>query len=274
MRRWRLTYELTDHFSAPVTKHFYTLRCFPQERSYQKVFSCKYEVIPCSGEDRSRDSFGNPLLIGCCCDPHEKFEVEVEAVVMTEEGTEPEERTWWQLGMYRYETPYTKPGEKLEQFARNLSREDGAPWERTRNLTREDGSSWERTRYLMDRLYHGFQYVSGSTTFDTTAEEAFAQGRGVCQDYAHILLALCRREGITARYAAGAIPGEGESHAWVEVWQDGCWKGFDPTHNREADETYICFALGRDAHDCCLNQGIYLGTGGQRQEVHVIMEEF
>ncbi len=265
MRRWRLTYELTDHFSAPVTKHFYTLRCFPRERSYQKVFSYQYGVIPCSGEGRSRDSFGNPLLIGCCREPHEQFAVRVEAVVMTEAGTEPEERPWWRLGMYRYETEYTGMGERLEEFFEHLPFEQASP-------PGEDGP-WKCAEVLMEALSHSFRYVSGSTNFNTTAEEAFAQGSGVCQDYAHILLALCRRAGMTARYVAGAIPGEGESHAWVEVWQDGRWKGFDPTHNRAADETYICFALGRDAHDCCLNQGIYLGAGGQRQEVHVIMEE-
>ena len=75
----------------------------------------------------------------------------------------------------------------------------------------------------MDEVWNKFSYQSGSTNAGTTAEEAFAQRQGVCQDYAQILLSILREEGITARYVAGAVPGEGETHAWVEVWCDGKW---------------------------------------------------
>ena len=125
----------------------------------------------------------------------------------------------------------------------------------------------------MSALHAPLSYVSGSTHFYTTAAEAWEQGCGVCQDYAHILLALCHREGMTARYAAGAIAGEGLTHAWIQVWQDGLWKGFDPTHNRAANEEYIYFAVGRDADDCALNRGIFRGGASQQQAIAVRMIE-
>ena len=221
MKIWKLTYELCCHFSSPVTRHSYTLRCFPREMLYQKVQSCKYEVWPCYGNSRGRDSFGNSLLIGKSEEAHDWFLVKVDSVVMTEKAADP----------------------------------------------------WEKTEYLMRKLSDTFRYEAGSTFFSTTAEEAFAQGCGVCQDYAHILLALCRNENMTARYVAGTIPGEGQTHAWIEVWNQGRWKGFDPTNNRITDEDYICMAYGRDAADCSLSQGIFVGGGNQEQHIYVKMEE-
>ena len=221
MKIWKLTYELCCHFSSPVTRHSYTLRCFPREMRYQKVQSCKYEVWPCYGNSRGRDSFGNSLLIGKSDEAHDWFLVKVDSVVMTEKAADP----------------------------------------------------WEKTEYLMRKLSDTFRYEAGSTFFSTTAEEAFAQGCGVCQDYAHILLALCRNENMTARYVAGTIPGEGQTHAWIEVWNQGRWKGFDSTNNRITDEDYICMAYGRDAADCSLSQGIFVGGGNQEQHIYVKMEE-
>lgn len=259
MKQWKLTYELCNHFSQPVTRHFYSLRCFPREMFSQRVQACHYEVTPCSGTSRGRDSFGNLLLSGQCEEPHEWFLVKVEARVLTEDTPEPEPREYHQLGMFRYGTAQTAAGEKLLEFYEKIPRT-------------EKGSPWKRTEMMMKELYQNFTYQSGSTCFETKAEEAMGQGCGVCQDYAHILLALCRQEGMTARYVAGAIPGEGASHAWIEVWQEGFWKGFDPTNNRVADDDYIRFAFGRDALDCRLSQGIFRGTASQELRVYLAME--
>ena len=260
LKIWKLTYELCCHYSSTVTRQSYTLRCFPREMMYQKVQSCKYEVWPCSGGSRGRDSFGNSLLIGRSDEEHDWFLVKVDSIVMTEKIAEPEIREYHQLGMYRNVTKLTVPGEKLNIFSQMIS-----------DKNKED--PWERTAFLMKKLADVFQYKSGSTSFHTTAEEAFAQGCGVCQDYSHILLALCRNENMTARYVAGTIPGEGQTHAWIEVWNQGRWKGFDPTNNRVVDEDYICLAYGRDAADCSLSQGIFVGGVSQQQHIYVKMEE-
>lgn len=76
---------------------------------------------------------------------------------------------------------------------------------------------------------------------------------GVCQDFAHVMLAACRAEGFLARYVSGMVPGEGETHAWVEVYEDGHWHACDPTFNKPADEGYIKLAHGHDTNDSAVN---------------------
>ena len=106
-----------------------------------------------------------------------------------------------------------------------------------------------------------------------TAGEAFALGCGVCQDYAHILIALCRAKGIAARYVAGMIFGEGATHAWVEIYDNGIWHGLDPTQNKRIDDGYIKLAQGRDSRDCQLNRGVFCGTAIQQQNIYVTLED-
>ena len=98
-------------------------------------------------------------------------------------------------------------------------------------------------------------------------DRALGGGVGVCQDYAHILISMCRLSGIPARYVAGMMVGEGASHAWTEVWLDGGWTGVDPTHNRPVDETYIKLAHGRDFGDGAIDKGCFIGSATQRQQM-------
>ena len=105
------------------------------------------------------------------------------------------------------------------------------------------------------------------------AEQAMAQGMGVCQDYAHILLSLCRLEGIPCRYAAGLLPGEGESHAWVDIYDGGCWTALDPTHDRRALDGYIRFSTGQDSAACSISRGIFRGFARQEQTIHAWVSE-
>lgn len=260
MRQWKLIYEMNDTFSSAVSGHYFTLRCFPKDMISQKIESFSCSMQPPSVNSRGWDSFCNFLLTGCCMEPHDHFSITIHALITRENMAEPEPREGHLLGMFRSPTKMTRMGEALNRFYETL------PAKGTQD-------SWKRTGELMEALYGSFSYQSGSTNVATTAEEAFSQGCGVCQDYAHILLALCRREKMTARYVAGAIPGEGETHAWIEVLKDGLWKGFDPTNQKETDDSYVSFAVGRDASDCGLNRGIFLGTAGQKQSVYVKMEE-
>ena len=122
-----------------------------------------------------------------------------------------------------------------------------------------DSTPIDQAKVVMDEVYRAFVYTPASTTIRTTAEEAFAQRKGVCQDYAHVMLAVCRHVGLAARYIAGLLCGEGATHAWVEVYYDGRWIGLDPTHNRMVDDNYITIAHGRDYRDCMLDIGIFSG---------------
>ena len=117
-------------------------------------------------------------------------------------------------------------------------------------------------------VHRSIEYQWGATGVRTTAAEALAGGRGVCQDYAHIMLAACHLIGLPARYVSGHLAGEGGSHAWVEVFEQhrtrpDAWipQGWDPTHNRRTDGDYLVVAVGRDYADVAPLTGSYDGAG-------------
>jgi transglutaminase-like putative cysteine protease len=115
-------------------------------------------------------------------------------------------------------------------------------------------------------------YTSGVTEVSTSAIEAYHVGHGVCQDYAHLTLALLRAMGVPGRYASGYLhpkkdarlgdPVTGESHAWVEAWV-GDWWGFDPTNDVPAGERHVLVARGRDYADVPPLKGVYSARGGE-----------
>lgn len=116
---------------------------------------------------------------------------------------------------------------------------------------------------------HGaLAYEYGVTGVRTAAATAVAGGRGVCQDYAHVMIALCRSAGLAARYVSGHLVGEGGSHAWVEVIVPDTARGgrpaavaFDPTHDRRADRGYLTVAVGRDYNDVAPTSGTFRDGG-------------
>jgi transglutaminase-like putative cysteine protease len=123
----------------------------------------------------------------------------------------------------------------------------------------------ELAELLGHRVHDHFMYEWGVTSIETTAAEAWAAARGVCQDYAHCMLALCRLCGVPARYVSGHLLGEGGTHAWVEVLvqdQGGAAKTvpLDPTHDRRAGARYITVAIGRDYADVAPTSGTYQGS--------------
>ncbi|MEY2424297.1 MAG: hypothetical protein QOI95_4364 [Acidimicrobiaceae bacterium] len=116
------------------------------------------------------------------------------------------------------------------------------------------------------RVHSALTYEWGVTGVETTALEALSAARGVCQDYAHVMVAACRSVGVPARYVSGHLLGEGGSHAWVEVLhrhpdQPGRWRAeaWDPTHCRRTDDSYITIATGRDYRDVAPMSGTFDG---------------
>jgi len=103
-------------------------------------------------------------------------------------------------------------------------------------------------------------YQVGVTGTQTPASMALHLGRGVCQDYAHILLSLLRTLGIPGRYVSGHLLGEGPPHAWVEVLLGTEVVAYDPTHHRRVGLNYITVATGRDFADVTSTSGVFSGT--------------
>jgi transglutaminase-like putative cysteine protease len=152
-------------------------------------------------------------------------------------------------------TPLTQIDAELVGVAAALSR-DVAPAQAARAV-----ADWVQTNVA---------YVPGSTGVRTSAQDAWAQRQGVCQDIAHLTLGMLRAVGIPARYVSGYLyPSSGEvgdtvagqSHAWVEWWC-GDWSGFDPTNGVEAGRQHVIVAKGRDYGDVTPLKGVYHGAAG------------
>jgi transglutaminase-like putative cysteine protease len=119
---------------------------------------------------------------------------------------------------------------------------------------------------ICQQVHRALEYEYGITGVHTTAADALRGSRGVCQDYAHLMLAACRLVGLPARYVSGHLVGEGASHAWVEVlrphdddpntWVAEAW---DPTHCRRTDDSYITVATGCDYSDVAPMSGTFDG---------------
>ncbi|HUA36834.1 MAG TPA: transglutaminase family protein [Candidatus Sulfopaludibacter sp.] len=131
---------------------------------------------------------------------------------------------------------------------------------------------WPSALALMDFTYEFLQYQSDSTHVHTHMRDVITHRRGVCQDFAHFLIGLCRSVKIPTRYVSGYLATETASatHAWVEIYLPGPgWRALDPTHNRQIDETYVKIGHGRDYADVAPVSGNYHGTLDRKMEVEV-----
>ncbi len=147
-------------------------------------------------------------------------------------------------------TTLTNPDLRLEEAAASLQQSANDPW-----TLAEQINSW---------VYQTMKYASGQTNVATTAAEALRIGQGLCQDYAHIMLTICRLAGLPARYVSGHLLGEGGSHAWVEVILPAQVNSgakvavaFDPTNHCRAGMRHITVAIGRDYRDVSPTSGYF-----------------
>lgn len=263
VKKLKFDYQMKLQFSCPVTEHRFQLRCIPATGPRQQIVDVEMQIEPASDPERLVDSFSSVVVTGYIPGAHDIFSYRVSGIAFVDtEHTKPEEFN----PLYRFDSALTMPGPHIERLTEACRARIAA--------LPADADAVARASAVMDEVYRAFEYAPGATTIRTTAEEALAQGRGVCQDYAHVMLAACRHVGVAARYIAGMLDGEGATHAWVEVFQDGRWVGLDPTHNRLVDDRYITIAHGRDYRDCMLDIGVFSGGDvRQSQWVNVSVRE-
>ncbi len=140
---------------------------------------------------------------------------------------------------------------------------------------------WQDSVTIGRHIFKTFVYESKSTHVHTRMIESLRERRGVCQDFAHVMIAICRTQGIPARYVSGYFFNEKRgsdeveaSHAWVEIFLPHFgWKGFDPTHDRESDSRYIKLAVGRDYADIRPISGSFRGKGTKEMKVDVRIDQ-
>ena len=260
MSRLHFDYVMTLAFSEPAAECHYTIKCLPKNTDIQKISDIKIRLIPEMEFQRGEDAFGNQTIYGRMLEKHDTFGFHISGIADTNLALGDCLKEGEYAGRYLYPFGLNKAGAGIQKYFEELQIDTGK-------------SAYEIGVELMNRLYADFVYEKAVTNVNTTAEEAWQQKKGVCQDYAHILIALCHLAKIPARYVTGMMVGEGFSHAWVEILSDDVWYGLDPTNGCLATETYIKIGVGRDASDCMINKGIIKGGGMQTQTVTVKVTE-
>lgn len=153
-------------------------------------------------------------------------------------------------------------------------------WRLAVDATAGQTDAWQAARAAMAFVHGGFAYEPDTTHSHTHMREVLRLRAGVCQDFTHVLLGMCRSLGIPARYVSGYLyngpaehlKGAQASHAWVEVYIPGFgWQGLDPTNNRLIDGHYVKVAVGRDYSDVPPVKGTYRGAGARRLTVDVLV---
>jgi transglutaminase-like putative cysteine protease len=243
---FQLSYQLSIRFSQAVSHHQYALRLLPRLASGVHIHRQQLSVLGRHDDGELRDGFANQLIYGSYVPSHRHFELCYKAVVSRDMVFSSDLPVDW----------FVSPSLLTKADQSQL-----AVWiDVNSQLT-----TFEQAMHIMQQVFSRMTYLKGSTQVWHGVDRVLQQPTGVCQDYAHVMIALLRFIGIPARYVAGVAQGEGESHAWVEAWIDGWWQGFDPTHNSMVgyQDAYIPIAVGRDAADCPLNSGQFIGQAEQ-----------
>jgi transglutaminase-like putative cysteine protease len=279
--RLAVTHRTSFHYGTPVTLSENTLRLEPRVFPYQKTLSAFVRVLPATRVRRFTDLFENITHYFELPDPYTKLEIVSSirvhnlpldippaALAAGTDGYRADpavrERVW----------PYLQPSGRVER--------NPAIWRQAVDVAGDlpsvHGAAWA----IMEWIHLEFHYLAGVTRVNTTVEEVFTHRHGVCQDFTHVMLGMCRALGIAARYASGyiyngprdSLVGAQASHAWCEVYLPGAgWIGYDPTNRTLADDRYVKIAVGRDYDDVAPVTGSYVGTAHCRLDVRVEVEK-
>lgn len=262
MKKLSFDYYMQIDYSEMVSRCNYTIKCIPVDNARQKISDLEIELYPESVYSFGKDGLNNQQITGCNDTPHTTFFCHVKGKALVGLA-DYEERENTDLSMiFRHPHGLNVAGEKIKAYYEKLTKE----------ITLGNDPYLIAGR-IMHRLHKDFQYCPNCTNIYTSAEEAFSQGKGVCQDFAHIFISLLHLSGVPARYVTGLQMGEGASHAWVEILKNGKWIGLDPTNDTWILNDHIKLGVGRDAADCMINRGIMHGGGLHTQTVQVKVSE-
>ncbi len=255
-------------YETPINEAYTEIRLKPIHADGQRCSSFALATEP-RGTVVSEyvDRFGNLVHHFDVLEPHDRLGVSVRSEVWTPDAfvAEVNELSPVDRWDFLHATRYVQLDGGIADLAGEIGPVDGAR-----------AATDEVMRVVRRRL----TYEQGSTHVHTTAEEALSDGRGVCQDFAHVSIGVCRALGLPARYVSGYLSdpkrngSESQSHAWVDVFdEEHGWVSFDPTHEREQTERYVRVGVGRDYADVAPTRGIYKGSSEETLEVTVTVRE-
>jgi transglutaminase-like putative cysteine protease len=265
MKRFEIEHTTRFAYTGPITETMMELRLTPLDGHGQRLLEFGLQISPRVKLASFRDGYGNLVHYFNLLRAHQKLRVTSRSLVEMdgELGQAGDDLVW---DFLRFREPVTdEPGVRA-LAARH------APADPT------SGPAVERAlESLTVAISHDFTYDPAVTNVYTGVGEVLELRAGVCQDFAHLFIAVARAMGVPARYVSGYIhvPGfggvmEGASHAWAEAWVPGTgWVGFDATHPIRAGENHVRVAVGRDYRDAAPTRGVYVGIATGAMTVNV-----
>jgi len=279
--RLHVVHETHYSYSSPVVLSQQLLHLTPRPLPWQERHAHRISVEPAPGEyDERDDYFGNRTGIALIAAPHQDLLVRATSLVSVaprEKEALARPQTAWETvreqarvraAEFLYESPHVETGRELADFAaKSLAAGRGA---------------LEAALDLARQIHRDFEFDRTATSVSTPLREVLKRRRGVCQDFAHLMIGALRARGLPARYVSGYLltdppPGRARlvgadaSHAWVSVWcgEAAGWIDLDPTNDCLVDDEHVTLGWGRDFGDVTPMRGVILGGGEQELKVRV-----
>jgi transglutaminase-like putative cysteine protease len=291
-RKYRIRHETRYRYAADVVHSHHLLHLVPRPAPYQECLEHEISVFP---ENHRRvneiDAFGNSMIRIELAQPHRELRVVSDMQIEVHprpavpvhithswervrdtfayHGAWPS-REQLEAARFRHESPHVRLKQSFTDYSSGCFAE-GQPM-----LICAEA--------LSTRLHRDIRYVPGATSISTAVTEVLETRRGVCQDFAHLMIACLRSRGLPARYVSGylrtnatsgdaKLVGADASHAWVSVWSPPFgWIDFDPTNGCFAGTDHVAVAWGRDFGDVSPLRGVILGGAQHQLAVTVAVE--
>jgi transglutaminase-like putative cysteine protease len=266
-------------YGSPVRQSLNEARLQPQEDGRQKRLGFTLVISPSVPTQEQLDFYGNHVHFFEISKPHQELLVDACSIVETPDAPA--------LGLEDRPAPlasfadcalqpdlfdFLQPSHFVDSGLEIAALAGG--------IIHGENDAWQAAQLLMHWVHDEFRYQPSVTNVHTTMSEALRLKQGVCQDFAHVMIGLCRSLGLPSRYVSGylyngpsdQLKGAQATHAWSELWVPGVgWVGLDPTNKHPTDQRYVKAAVGRDYSDVAPIKGSYRGTAERSLSVEVLV---
>jgi len=263
--RLNIRHETVYRYATPASRAIEVLRLLPRGHNGQYIAAWRLDIDRDCRLDQTTDAFGNMTHEFTLDGPIEDLTIVAEGSVETVDtaGVLSGQVERFPPVLFLRDTALTASDALIRDFAEEIAAE-------------ASGDRLGLMHALMEALGERMRFEVDGTNTGTSAVEAFALDHGVCQDFAHVFIAVCRHLGIPARYASGYMlnldnPGKQTAgHAWAEALIDGLgWVGFDPANGQCPTDAYVRLAIGLDYLGAAPIRGFTFGGGGESLSVKV-----
>jgi transglutaminase-like putative cysteine protease len=265
--RLRIEHQTTFTYEEPISEAYTEMRLKPSDAGGQMCLSFSLHTEPRGSVLQYTDRYGNDVRHFNVLPQHRRLSVMAVSEVLTPAELYDYAGELNPLDTHDYLSPtrFAPHTREMLQFA-------------AAHVVQ--GNTFATAMNLMRAIFYSMKYEPGATNVHTSSQDVLVLQAGVCQDFAHLMLSVCRSYSIPARYVSGYLYGPSStadnaaSHAWVDVFIEGKgWISLDPTHNCPQTERYVRIGIGRDYADVPPTRGTYKGTAEEKLDVKVSVRE-